>query len=481
MVGSRSVLFVLTVVALGAVGAAGWFLLRPAAEPPAENPPPAVDRPTPPKSPEKKEPRRTRPGKKAGPDGGTDDERIPFEGEDETQASFEEIQAAVRARKWLEVRRLLATGGGTNDSRVTDLLVAGLSDPTFRNMAAELAEFLKDAGALAKFLEVAKGDKDDFTRAAALAACAAFGGSEVLALAAETLKTAAPGSVLGSAAAGALGTLGTADAAGVLLEALRREPAGGSAPALIQSLGMIKNAETLEEMGRVLRDETGAAEFRAALAAALGRTKDPRVVPALLDAVRGSTDPDFRAAGFAALGLVGDRAAVQELLTVATSADNRDRYAAATALQGVQSREASALLAAELAKPGGDPVIRGYIVAALGRTKGPEAAEALAGILRNPDESSLVKRAAVRALADAGDASHAKLVLDVYEATPPADRDVRTQALLALSRLHDPALLPRVQRAFDASTKDSMEWILLRSLVESLKNNRKADEGLQPR
>ena len=265
MATTRTLTVALGLAALLGAGAAGWFLLRPG---PASTASPGSGEGTRPApdgedGPGKGDGTGDPPPERAGPvviDGPDDEREIDPDGP-VGGATAEEILAAGKARDWLAVERLLSISG-SDDPRVTQLLLDALKDGQYRLKAASLAKHLKDPAALARFLEAAKGGGDENTRSAAILAAANMGGAGVFDAAAEILRSARPGSTLAGSAAGALGTLGTAEAARALVDCLRgAQGAAGVAP-FVEALSRVRSPEGLAELGRLANDEGEDARLR---------------------------------------------------------------------------------------------------------------------------------------------------------------------------------------------------------------------------
>ena len=369
MTSSRFLAAGLAAVALAATGGIGYLLLAPApaaAPLPASPPEPSktvagLDPPVPAKA----VPGTAGPGR-AGPTVVDPTDERDLDGP-EGGASTEEILAAAAKGDWKEVEHLRAAGGGSADPRVTDAIAKGLSDDRWRPMVAELAKYLKDPGAAEKFLALAKAEGNEYTRATAIRAAALVGGPGVLEATQEILKSAKPGGLLAGEATAALGLLGTPEAAAVLVGMLRENAGKKGAPAVVEALGHVRSPEALVALGEMLQDPESPAAFRAALAEALGKTRDPAVVNDLLRVVRDAEDEGLRNACYRSLAMVGSPEAVTELLQVVHGADNGRRFEAAAALAGL-SNKVSGPLIEEALKSSVDPVLRGYLLTALGRT-----------------------------------------------------------------------------------------------------------------
>lgn len=468
----RSAVLLLGLLAAAAAGGAGWVLLR--EEPAAPVDPGTGTGRTPtfeggggriPDGPGAAR-GRTDPDPDPDPDDDRDLDR-PAEGP-EGGADVEEVLAAAARGDWLEVERLLSAGGGTADPRVTKALLLGLQDDRWRNRVADIARYLKDPAALSLFLEVAKGEGNPMVRAAALSACAAMGGPGVLEAAGDLLRSEKPGSILGGAAALALGKLGTPEAARQLTDLLRQRAGGPHAAALVQALSEVRSPEALAAVGEMAMDDANDPEFRAALVRALGQTREPGVLNDLLRASRDQEDEGIRGAAYQALALVGTAEAIQELVTVLQGADNQRRHEAALALGGTSSKAAGPLLEEAL---GGalDPVLKAYVVTALGRTGSKSSVEVLGRIAADAAEDGNLRGTAARSLGQIGDPSAAPILVKLLQDAPATEASLRSQVLGALRSTATAAELPALERMLEGTKQESSEWFVLKSLVEQLR------------
>ncbi len=394
-------------------------------------------------------------------------------------ATAEEILAAAAkgtTQGWLEVERLLSIAG-SSDPRVTQLLLDTLKDGQFRNKAAALAKYLKDPVALSRFLEAARGSGDDYTRSAALQACANMGGAGVYEAAAELLRAARPGGVLASSAAGALGTLGTAEAARTLVEMLRGAVGTPQASMFVEALSRVRSPEALAELGQFVNDEAQDARLREQMITALGRTRDSAVVPDLLKAASESQSDEVRSAAYRALGMVGDPAGVQELVNLLHGGDDGKKLEAAMALQNVTSKAAGPILEQALSRP--IPAeLRAYVVTALGQAGGPSSVEPLSKILENASESEGLRGTAARSLGQIGDPSAAPALLDALESAPRSSTAFRSQVVGALLVTAGVESLPRIEKALGAATPQTPEWFMLDGIAKGLRKRSSPDMGI---
>ncbi len=383
--------------------------------------------------------------------------------------SAEEILAAAAKGEWMEVERMLAAGG-SDDPRVRDAVLRGLADDRFRFKIADLVKYLKDPQVATLLLEAVRTEGNDYTRSAALRALAQVGGPGAVEAAADVLREAKPGSLLANNAALALGTLGTPEAARILVEGLRAAASGPGSAALREGLSRIRAPETLAALGEMLLDEAAPAAFRAALADALGRTRDPAVVNDLLKAVRDAGDEDLRHSCYRALAMVGSPEAARELLQVVQGAENDRRIEAARALAESTSRAVGPQIEEALRTPL-DPVIRSYLVTALGRTGGPSSVEVLGKIVLEGTEEVGLRGAAARSLGQIGDGGASPVLVEALEKAPPGKegQPLRSRFLEALNETARPEELPRIQRLREAAPEQTPDWFVLTQLVERLK------------
>jgi HEAT repeat protein len=473
---TTTLLAVLALAAAG-VGAAAWLLLRPDGRPSRGPGPDARTGEDAPAAPGPAEGGAAAGKGSAAPE--APDE--PFDPEDESDldraphgpeggATADEILAALArgdAQGWLEAARLLSIAG-TDDPRVTDALLKALADGRFRNRAAELAAHLKDPAALGKFLAVATGDGDPGTRAVALLACAHMGGPGVLEAATEALRSDKGGSMLSNAAALALGVLGTPDAARVLVESLREAVGTSRQAALAEALSKIDDADSLAEVARLASDAGVDGRMRAALVEAMGRSRNPAVVPDLLRIARSDADPSLKADAYRALARIGTAEAVEELMNALHGGDDGMKMEAAMALREVQGKGAAPML--EKAAEGAVPQeLRGYVVEALGRTGSASSVPVLGRIAGDADEPQGLRITALRAIASIGDPSGAAVAFSVLETSKREDAPLRQAALGVLAGSVAASDLPRLERLLQDAAPKTPEWFHLDGLVRRLK------------
>ena len=467
---------VVGIVAASAIAAAGWFLLRdsgpegpvaPVADPGEGSP---VEAPT--GVPAASAGAKTGPTAPDVEDGDPDDEsdldRDPS-GES-GGASAEDILAALARggpQDWLDAERLIAIAG-TDDPRVTAALLKAMSDGRWRLKAAGMAKHLKDPAALALFLELARADGDENTRAAALMACAHMGGSGVQETVVELLRSARPGGILAATAATALGTLGTPDATRVLLESLRQSLGSAQQATFVAALGSIRDPEALAILTTMLADQATDPGMRTALVTALGRTGDPSVVGVLLDVARGDAPESLKFEAYRALGRVGTPEAAEALLNVLHGGDNLHKQEAATALQQITSKGAAPLLEQALDTPVA-PELRSYIMDALGRIGSKTSVAPLAKIAGDTAQPVGDRTASMRALGTIGDSAGADPALKLLENEPRADPALRMAALGTLSVTATAADVARIEELLKTTPKGTPEWIHLDAILRSLK------------
>jgi HEAT repeat protein len=470
----KSLAAALGVLAVLGAGAAGWFLLGATPDAPKARKTPIVDPGPPIKAPVTGIPSVPAPAGTTGRNKDDDDDRDPDTDAPEGGASAEDLLFWARKGDWQEFERLLRISG-SDDPRVTQFLLDALKDGEHRNWAAMLAKHLKDPAALAKFLEVAKSSADESTRSAALQASANIGGEGVFEAAADILRSAKPGGILFSSAAGALGTLGTPEATRALVDLLRGSLGTTRFPIMVEAIARVRNPEALAEIGRMANDEGQDPRFRETLIAALGQTKDPAVVPDLLKAAREGSTEEIRAAALTGLAMVGDHDAVQELVNLVRGDDEGKKLAAAMALQNVRNKAAGPLLEEALA--GNLPeALRPYVVESLGYCGGKKSVEVLSKMLTERDEDNeRLRVVTVRALGRIGDTSAGKAIVDALEGTPRSDAAFRREAFSALSTTATVEELPRIKRMFEEMTADKdPNWWILKGTVDALEAEKKA-------
>ena len=477
---ARAFVIVAGTAAAAAVAGAGWFLLRGPAEvrplPSSEGPgvegtgeasAKAVPAPAAGGAAAK--------GAPAVEDGDPDDESdLDRDPAGETGgATAEEILAALArgdAQGWLDAARLLSIAG-SSDPRVTDALLKAMADDRWRIKAAEMAKDLKDPAALARFLELARADGNENTRAAALMACAAMGGAGVHEAAVELMRSARPGSILAATAAGALGTLGTPDAARVLVESLREALGTPRQGTFLEALGRIHDPEAIGILTAMATDAGTDPTMRVALVTALGRTQDPAVVNTLLDIARGESPDALKFEAYRALARVGSPEAVGALLDVLHGGENQQKAEVASALQQITGKGAAPLLEQSLDKSM-PPELRSYVIDALARIASKTSVAPLAKIASDASQPVGDRTASIRALGAIGDPAAAVPSLDILEKEPRGDPAMRMAALGTLSRTATAADIPRIEALLAAATKGSPEWIHLDAILKSLKAGR---------
>jgi HEAT repeat protein len=472
-------LHVALAAAVAASVAAGWLLLRtgPAAPPPADAGGGTGPGPGDGASPLHPGPGNGGSGGAVPGNGGGVEEMDPEDDSDldrplsgpEGGASTEDILAAIRDKNWLEVERLLRNGG-SEDSAVTEALLKGLDDLQYRNKVATLAGFLKDPGALARFLELAKTAKDPNTRAVALEASARIGGPGVMEALTEALATAKPGSILASSAAGALGTLGTPEAAMALVARLRNSHADHTSPIFLEALARVRNPDALAELGRFALDEGQDARLRAGILASLGRTKQPAVLPDLLRAARESKEPEIRSAAYVALAHVGEPEGVRHLVDLLHAGDDGQKQEAAFALQNLTSRVGGAILTEALERPLPEALVP-YLVTALGRSGTKESIPALSRFAADPDLSDGARVNALRAMAEIGDGSARPTAYGVLESSTRAGDGVRNAAVGVFVAAATAEDLPRLEKILGGMREQTAEWHHLKAVVERLRRS----------
>jgi HEAT repeat protein len=172
------------------------------------------------------------------------------------------------------------------------------------------------------------------------------------------------------------------------------------------------------------------------LAVALGRLRDPRAVPALLEAARGPgqgapEDRDTQFYSVVSLGTIGDPAALPDLIALGRSGEPGLRKAVAHALGSLPSDESRAALLA-LAQDGVEDV-RWNAALALARRGDPGAAPVLL---------AMMDRAHMMSVPGLGDAEREDATLEAVRVAP-AVPDPALPAALRKLRESDPSLKVR--------------------------------------
>jgi HEAT repeat protein len=137
----------------------------------------------------------------------------------------------------------------------------------------------------------------------------------------------------------------------------------------------------------------------------LGRFKDKRILPVLLDTLKKRKDSYYRLAIVNAIGELGDKDAKEALLQILT--DDKEfpgpRNAAAMALGKMDAEEAVDPLMKVLKNRNDEKHVRVGAAAALGMLKNRMAVEPLINILKDNTEGTQLRIAAASSLGDIGD------------------------------------------------------------------------------
>jgi HEAT repeat protein len=241
---------------------------------------------------------------------------------------------------------------------------------------------------------------------------------------------------------------------------------------IVQALSAVHNPEALAELGRMANDEGQDPRLRETLVTALGKTKDPAVVPDLVKAAREGDSEEIRSAAYVALATVGDPAGVQELVNIVQGGDDGRKAAAAMALQNLRNKASGPLLEEALKGPLAEP-LRPYIVEALGYCGGKGALEPLTRILTEKDENNeRLRFTAVRALGRIGDPASGKAIVDAIDSTPRTDAAFRHEAIIALTNTATVEELPRLEAMFKGMTTNDADYYLLGPIVDRLKREK---------
>ncbi len=254
-------------------------------------------------------------------------------------------------------------------------------------------------------------------------------------------------------AAGALGTIGDAQAVEPLIATLKdsRWPLREAAA---QALGQIRDTRAVEPLIAALKDSAGC--VREATVTALGRIRDSRAVEPLLVA-RKDNDPDLRKAAANALGQIGDPRAIAPLVAALKDHELKVRRVAADALVklGASSvalednesnvREAAVQTLDKLGwKPDESKAAAWYWMTKRNWDQcvrlGPAAIDPLIVALKDGDSS--VRQAAVQALMQIGDTRAVEPIVAALKDKEWKVRQAATDALVKFGALSvDPLIV----------------------------------------
>jgi HEAT repeat protein len=317
-----------------------------------------------------------------------------------------------------------------------------------------------------RYLTAAMGDADDGVRSAAARGLAQAQTDLTAVSSAPALDTEVA-LVAGMGGPGRAGRRAAAEA----LQALGWQPANDVQSA--RFLVAMENPLTAEELGEVAVEPLCVALLDGdhyylceQAAGCLGRLLDARATPALVQALKPSTDMTVRAAAADALGRIRDPSALPAL--EAALAREKEQYVKPRLHAAVASVRAAvgcdrlvaamedpepkvAIRAAVLLARGGDArgidrlaraarrddwLVHSRAIAALGRLGGPEVIQKLVEIVR--ECSSSAGDAAANALVELGDAA----IQPMVDALAGMKHNERRVLLLALARIGPPAMAP---------------------------------------
>lgn len=189
---------------------------------------------------------------------------------------------------------------------------------------------------------------------------------------------------------------------------------------------------------------------RAYLAYVFGEVECSEALQLLLDGL-GSAEPELRMASAQALGKFGESAALSPLMTCLGDDSEEVRHAAMEALSqiGMRHRQGAMRILQPFLEHD-DPEWRMNVVLILGRLDGREVEEHLTFAMK--DESSLVRRAAVRAFEGQ---KEGRQIQALMLALTDEDDEVRRLAVEALGMTEDPQTLGPLELAL----QDESIWV----------------------
>ncbi|MGD0293126.1 MAG: HEAT repeat domain-containing protein [Terracidiphilus sp.] len=253
--------------------------------------------------------------------------------------------------------------GHSKSSRAVEPLIAALGDPDYdvQGSAATALGEIKDPRAVEPLLAILKADtRDNRSTIGPLPEGAAYAGNSIDTRRYEVAKKAAE----------ALGNLGSPAIDG-LMAALKDKLSSGYAAAGLVKVG----APAVDALAAAMKDPDEDVRWQAANA--LGEIKDPRAVPALIEALQ-VKGLQWHAAF--ALGEIKDARAVEPLIAALQDKDAEFREEVARALGEIKDPRADAALTAALKDP--EPNVIHAAANALGQIGDPQAVNVLLTALR---------------------------------------------------------------------------------------------------
>jgi HEAT repeat protein len=264
-----------------------------------------------------------------------------------------------------------------------------------------------------------------------------------------------PGTVQAAALRG-LANAGGAQAAPVLMEALRGNDARLQAIA-IGGLMPGSAGQLIAEMPKL----SEAAQVR--ILGLLAERGDGTALPAFTTALKGSSKP-VRMAALRGIGLVGNASAVPVLAAIAAGDDTAEQAAARAALGRIPGKEADQAVADGIASAA--PRVRLALIRAAGDRGAPAAAPVLLKMARDADPE--VRRESLRALHDTGSANDiAGMVALVVTPVEAGDRSEAVKSLGAVLRRSDPSAIKAVVSAYTPARDPEARTALMQVMGQS--------------
>lgn len=208
-------------------------------------------------------------------------------------------------------------------------------------------------------------------------------------------------------------------------------------------------------------------------AAALGVTREPRAVEALIAALQGDASAEVRSNAVVALAKIGDARAAEPLKAAALGdADAEVRSTAIRALDNLKTAAPIDVYLAVLSNP--DWSVRYWAIRELGEQRTARAVAPLMEMLVAGDE--MMGPVLAVALGQIGIPALPSLLI----ATRHDDATVRAYATLALAPIEHPDALQAIQRARedgDARVRATAETALATQTYMALRHERRGDDA----
>jgi HEAT repeat protein len=285
-------------------------------------------------------------------------------------------------------------------------------------------------------------------------------------------------------AASLLGRLRAKEAVPALIQALSEPEAARQAA---EALGEIGDPVAVEPLIALLRGPEEDSDIRVVAMQSLGKLKDPRAVPVLLEIIGREGNEALWSAAAEALGTMGDLSAVPGLVKLLSSDKSGVRSIAVRTLGTLKANAAAPALVDTL-KVEQSESFKYSLAIALGNIGDPAGAEGLAQLAFTQGDSVVtgrIRQAAVEGLGKMGDAGAAPLIRVLSQSESEGTRvaaakqlgdmnsvaavkalgdaisldpsgKVSSEAALALGRLNDPSAVQALVAALDAMSNSDL-------------------------